>query len=105
MMVLCAFSTWYRRIRIWRKKLKRENVLSSSVTQKTGLLEGLKPTLLKALTRTLMLVAGGSESRFFSRLVVLTSHFVPAKRSANSLTNPGKYQSATAIWFYFVIEK
>lgn len=35
------------------------------------------PTSLKALTRTLMLVAGGRASRFFSRFVVFTSHELP----------------------------
>lgn len=47
------------------------------MTQKTGRLGGEKPTSLKAFTLTLMLVAGGRESRFFSRLVVFTSHALP----------------------------
>ena len=50
---------------------------SSSVTQKTGRLGGLNPTSLKAFTLTLMLVAGGRASRFFSKLVVFTSHELP----------------------------
>lgn len=37
-----------------------------------------------------MLVAGGSESRFFSRLVVLTSHFVPVGKKRIPMYNESK---------------